>query len=43
MLVIAFIAFFVLVVAWLVAPNGAVRAVAPAPAPAPNVGEPATA
>ena len=43
MLVIAFVAFVLLLVAWLVAPNGELErpplAAAPAPAPALKVGE----
>ena len=38
MLVIAFIAFLALVVAWLVAPNGEIQATPePAPVPSPNL------
>ncbi len=45
MLLIAFVAFIVLVLAWLVAPNGEVRDAAPVSpsSPSPSLGEPATA
>jgi len=47
MLLLAFVAFVILVLAWMVAPNGEIReaavAAAPAATPAPNLGEPATA
>lgn len=43
MLVIAFVAFLILLVAWLAAPNGEVREVASAPASAPNLREPVRA
>ena len=42
MLLFAFVAFFLLVVAWLMAPNGEVREAAVTAAPAPTLGEPAT-
>jgi hypothetical protein len=35
MIAVAFVMFAVLVVAWLMAPNGEVKAATPAPAPAP--------
>lgn len=43
MLLIAFVAFLLLVVAWLAAPNGSVKAASVAPGPSPTLPEPATA
>lgn len=43
MLLIALVAFFVLVVAWLAAPNGEVREVAAAPVSAPSLSDPVRA
>lgn len=43
MLLIAFVAFLLLLLAWLAAPNGVVREVAPVPVASPKIGDPATA
>ena len=43
MLLIAFVAFFILVLAWLVAPTGEAKVAPPSAAPAMPVREPLTA
>ena len=43
MLIIAFVAFLILVLAWLLAPTGEAKPAPVAAAPTPPVGEPVTA
>ena len=43
MILVAFLCFAILVVAWMMAPNGAPTAVAPAPSPKMPIGEPVSA